>query len=167
MLQRAMISMALACQPALLIADEPTTALDVTIEAQILELMKDLRKKTNSSILMITHDLGIIAETCDRLGVMYAGNIVELGDMPVIFNNPCHPYTKGLMGAIPKTTTEAGKRLETIPGSVPNLTFPPPGCRFHPRCTKAMDICKKEKPVPIEVEKGHFVSCHLYGGVSK
>jgi oligopeptide/dipeptide ABC transporter ATP-binding protein len=164
MLQRAMISMALACKPALLIADEPTTALDVTIEAQILELMKDLKAKTGSSILMITHDLGIIAEVCDRVGVMYAGAIVELSDVKAIFEHPLHPYTIGLINSIPKINQKRGVRLDTIPGSVPNLIYPPPGCRFHPRCSKAMDVCKLEKPRMSEPEKGHFVACHLYDG---
>ena len=164
MLQRAMIAMALACQPALLIADEPTTALDVTIEAQILELMKDLKNKIGSSILMITHDLGIIAEVCDRVGVMYAGNIVELSDVNTIFHNPSHPYTVGLISAIPKLSTKHGTRLETIPGNVPNLIHPPTGCRFHPRCSKAMDICRQEKPGVYTVGEGHQVSCFLYAG---
>ncbi len=162
MLQRAMIAMALSCKPALLIADEPTTALDVTIEAQILELMKSLKEKTGSSILMITHDLGVVAELCDRVGVMYAGNIVELTDVKSIFKHPMHPYTVGLIGSIPKMAQKQGERLETIPGSVPNLIYPPPGCRFHPRCSKAMDICKQEKPKMSEIENGHFVACHLY-----
>lgn len=164
MLQRAMISMALACRPALLIADEPTTALDVTIEAQILELMRDLKTKTGSSILMITHDLGIIAEVCDRVGVMYAGNIVELSTVKNIFSHPMHPYTIGLIGSIPKFNQKKGVRLDMISGSVPNLIYPPTGCRFHPRCTKAMDICKTEKPKMVEVEEGHSVACHLYDG---
>jgi peptide/nickel transport system ATP-binding protein len=162
MLQRSMISMALACKPALLIADEPTTALDVTIEAQILELMKTLKEKTSSSILMITHDLGVVAELCDRVGVMYAGCIVELTDVKSIFNHPMHPYTIGLIGSIPKLAQKHGERLDTIPGSVPNLIYPPPGCRFHPRCSKAMDICKVEKPKMLEIESGHKVACHLY-----
>jgi len=164
MLQRAMISMALACKPALLIADEPTTALDVTIEAQILELMKELKAKTGSSILMITHDLGIIAEVCDRVGVMYAGAIVELSTVKAIFDHPMHPYTVGLINSIPKMNQKKGVRLETIPGSVPNLIHPPPGCRFNPRCSKAMDVCRREKPQMAEAEKGHFVACHLYDG---
>jgi peptide/nickel transport system ATP-binding protein len=164
MLQRAMIAMALACKPQLLIADEPTTALDVTIEAQILELMRDLKTKTGASILMITHDLGVVADICDRIGVMYAGNIVELGDTNSIFFKPLHPYTKGLIGSIPKMNTEAGKRLEIIAGNVPNLIYPPSGCRFHPRCSSVMDICKKEKPCLCEIETGHFVECHLFDG---
>jgi peptide/nickel transport system ATP-binding protein len=160
MLQRAMISMALACNPALLIADEPTTALDVTIQAQILELMKDL-KRTGASILMISHDLGLVADICDRVGVMYAGNIIELGNLDTIFNKPLHPYTKGLIGSIPKISQASTSRLDTIPGSVPSLIMPPPGCRFHPRCSLAEDICKKEKPPLYEAEDGHFVMCHL------
>jgi peptide/nickel transport system ATP-binding protein len=162
MLQRAMIAMALSCKPALLIADEPTTALDVTIEAQILELMKSLKEKTSSSILMITHDLGVVAELCDRVGVMYAGNIVELTDVKTIFQHPMHPYTIGLIGSIPKMAQKQGERLETIPGSVPNLITPPSGCRFHPRCSKAMDICKTDKPMMKEISSGHLVACHLY-----
>ncbi|AFD00588.1 putative oligopeptide/dipeptide ABC transporter, ATP-binding protein [Methanocella conradii HZ254] len=167
MLQRAMISMALACQPQLLIADEPTTALDVTIEAQILDLMKNLKSRTNASILMITHDLGIIAEMCDRVGVMYGGVIVELADVVAIFKKPLHPYTSGLINAIPSLSAEQKRRLETIPGNVPNLINPPTGCRFHPRCSKAMDICKKEKPGVYEVEDGHCVSCFLYAEEQK
>lgn len=162
MLQRAMIAMALACNPELLIADEPTTALDVTIQAQILELMKDLKDKTGASILMITHDLGVVADICDRIGVMYAGNIVELGDIKSIFYKPAHPYTSGLISSIPTITQQCSERLETIPGSVPNLINPPAGCRFHPRCNKAMDVCKEEKPGVYEIESGHFVACHLY-----
>jgi peptide/nickel transport system ATP-binding protein len=162
MLQRAMISMALACKPALLIADEPTTALDVTIQAQIIELMKDLKAKTQASILVITHDLGVVADMCDRIGVMYAGNIVELCTTECIFYTPKHPYTVGLIASIPKINTKAKEKLDTIPGSVPNLIFPPAGCRFHPRCDKKMDICDKQKPGMYEVDKGHFVSCHLY-----
>ncbi len=162
MLQRAMISMALACQPELLIADEPTTALDVTIEAQILDLMKGLKTKMGASILLITHDLGIIAEMCDRVGVMYAGNIVELADVSTIFKNPSHPYTGGLICAIPSLATKQACRLDTIPGNVPNLIRPPEGCRFHPRCSKAMDRCKKEKPGVYDLGNGHLVSCFLY-----
>jgi oligopeptide/dipeptide ABC transporter ATP-binding protein len=167
MLQRAMIAMALSCQPALLIADEPTTALDVTIEAQILELMKDLKNKIGSSILLITHDLGIVADVCDRVGVMYAGNIVELTSVERIFSNPSHPYTTGLINAIPKLSTRHESRLETIPGNVPNLIFPPSGCRFHPRCSKAMDICRKEKPGIYKLEEGHLVSCFLFADKEK
>ena len=167
MLQRSMIAMALACQPRLLIADEPTTALDVTIEAQILDLMKNLKSSSGASILMITHDLGIIAEMCDRVGVMYAGNIVEMADVRTIFHEPSHPYTNGLICAIPNLSTKQCSRLETIPGNVPNLIFPPPGCRFHPRCSKAMDICKREKPGVYKLGEGHYVSCFLYAEGAK
>jgi peptide/nickel transport system ATP-binding protein len=167
MLQRAMIAMALACQPDMLIADELTTALDVTIQAQILDLIMDLKEKMNSTVLIISHDFGVVAKTCDRVGVMYAGNIVELCDVHLAFYSPKHPYTIGLINSIPKMSQKPGERLETIPGSVPNLIYPPPGCRFHPRCSRAMDICRKEKPAIIEVEKGHFVTCHLYHDISR
>ncbi|CAJ35343.1 ABC transporter ATP-binding protein [Methanocella arvoryzae] len=162
MLQRAMISMALACNPALLIADEPTTALDVTIQAQILELMKDLKQRIGTSILLITHDLGVVSDVCDRVGVMYAGTIVELADVNSIFFKPAHPYTTGLIGSIPKINLTSRQKLDTIPGSVPNLIQPPTGCRFHPRCSKCMDICKKEKPLLKNIGENHYVACHLY-----
>lgn len=161
MQQRVTIAMALACKPRLLIADEPTTALDVTIQAQILKLMKDLQRETGTSILLITHNLGVVAETCDRVGVMYAGVMAEIGDVRSIFKEPLHPYTQGLMNSIPKLTTE-NIRLDIIPGNVPNLIHPPSGCRFHPRCQFAMDVCRKEKPPMIEVRPEHFVACHLY-----
>ncbi len=163
MRQRAMIAMMLATNPSLLIADEPTTALDVTVQAQILKILTDMRDKLGVSILLITHDLSVIAEVTDRVGVMYAGNIVEIADTFTIFQNPKHPYTVGLMEAIPKIT-EKKEELRQIRGSVPNLIYPPPGCRFHPRCDYAKPICKKEKPKLIEIEPGHFVACHLYGG---
>ncbi|MEM2908313.1 MAG: ABC transporter ATP-binding protein [Candidatus Hadarchaeales archaeon] len=162
MKQRAMIAMMLSCNPSLLIADEPTTALDVTIQAQILELMKELRRKLNTSILIITHNLGVIAQMCDRVAVMYAGNIVEEADLITLFEDPKHPYTQALLKAIPKADVSRGK-LVTIPGMVPSLVNPPPGCRFHPRCPFAMEVCTKEDPVTIEVEKGHSVRCHLFG----
>jgi oligopeptide/dipeptide ABC transporter ATP-binding protein len=159
MLQRAMISMALACKPALLIADEPTTALDVTIEAQILELIRDLKEKTGASVLMITHDLGIIAEICDRVGVMYAGCIVELSTVKDIFEHPLHPYTVGLIGAIPKLNQKKGERLDMISGTVPNLIYPPTGCRFHPRCPQAIADCASVQP-PLERKvPGHYAAC--------
>jgi oligopeptide/dipeptide ABC transporter ATP-binding protein len=164
MRQRVMIAMMLACNPKLLIADEPTTALDVTIQAQILELVKDLQKNTNASIWLITHDLGIIAEMCNNVGVMYAGYITEFGDTKTIFKWPYHPYTQGLMKAIPKIT-EKREKLDIIPGSVPNLISPPSGCRFHPRCNYATDICKKAPPPLNEVEPGHFVACYRYEDV--
>jgi peptide/nickel transport system ATP-binding protein len=166
MQQRVMIAMALACKPQLLIADEPTTALDVTIQAQILKLMKDLQEETGTSILLITHNLGVVAEVCDRVGVMYAGTVAEIGPMMEIFKEPLHPYTQGLMDSIPRVATDTA-RLETIKGSVPNLTDPPSGCRFNPRCPYVMENCSKIKPPMVEVRPGHFTACHLYNGVRK
>lgn len=162
MRQRAMIAMALTCQPDLLIADEPTTNLDVTIERQILDLVKDLQEDFGSSVLWITHDLGVIAEMCDRVAVMYAGNIVEMADVRTIFHNPKHPYTEKLLKAIPSAGS-SGKELDEIPGSVPRLINPPSGCRFHPRCQHAEPVCEREKPKEIEIEPRHVVACHLYG----
>jgi peptide/nickel transport system ATP-binding protein len=166
MQQRVMIAMALACKPQMLIADEPTTALDVTIQAQILKLMRDLQKETGTSILLITHNLGVVAETCDRVGVMYAGVMAEIGTVQQIFKEPVHPYTQGLINSIPKLTSGA-TRLEAIEGNVPNLVKPPSGCRFHPRCPYAMASCRTDKPSMVEVTPGHFTSCHLYSGVSR
>jgi oligopeptide/dipeptide ABC transporter ATP-binding protein len=161
MRQRAIIAMALSCSPDLLIADEPTTSLDVTIQAQILALLSELKKKIGSSILIITHDMGIVAEICDRVSVMYAGNIIETAETKALFKNPLHPYTQGLLKAIPKLHRDV-EELEIIPGSVPNLIYPPSGCRFHPRCPFRMDICDKENPPFIERERGHSVACYLY-----
>jgi peptide/nickel transport system ATP-binding protein len=161
MRQRAMIAMMLACNPDLLIADEPTTALDVTVQAQILDLMKELQQRVGTAIWLITHNLGIIAEMCNRVGVMYAGYIVEIGTTEKIFDNPDHPYTRGLMRAIPKITQEQ-KQLDIIPGTVPNLIEPPSGCRFHPRCRYRTTICKECDPPLREVEKDHQVACHHY-----
>jgi peptide/nickel transport system ATP-binding protein len=163
MQQRVMIAMALSCNPSILIADEPTTALDVTIQAQILDLMKKLKSSMQASVVLITHDLGVISEVCDRVAVMYAGLMVETGNVRDIFKDPKHPYTKGLLEAIPRLDVP-GKKLSSIPGSVPNLLKPPPGCRFHPRCPMVMDICKERIPGTIEIKKGHTVSCFLYGG---
>jgi len=160
MQQRVMIAMALACNPRLLIADEPTTALDVTIQGQILKLMRDLKKEYGSSILLITHNLGVVAEMCDRVGVMYAGSIAEIGPSRAIFKSPLHPYTTGLMRSVPSIQMEAEK-LYTIRGSVPNLIYPPSGCRFHPRCDYAKEYCKSARPVLKEVVPGHKVSCHM------
>ena len=162
MRQRAMIAMALSCKPDLLIADEATTSLDVTIQAQILNLLNDLKKKLGSSVLMITHDLGIVAEMCDRVIVMYAGVVVEEAETKELFRNPLHPYTVGLLSAIPRLDQDVDK-LEIIPGSVPNLIYPPPGCRFHPRCKFGMIMCKDERPPMIEVAQGHKVACYVYG----
>lgn len=167
MRQRAMIAMALACNPKLLIADEPTTALDVTVQAQILDLMRELKEKINSSIMLITHNLGVVAETCDRIVVMYAGKVVEEGDVESIFENPLHPYTKGLLDSIPSLDVKQ-KKLESIPGIVPNPLNMPKGCRFSPRCSKVMDICKKKEPDTFVIGEERKVSCFLYntdGGV--
>jgi len=162
MAQRAMIAMALSCDPELLIADEPTSSLDVTIEAQILELIKDLITKFRTSVLLITHDLGIVAETCDKVAVMYAGNVIEYGDVRDIFKRHRHPYTEGLLNAVPKLKMSG--ELYTIKGTVPNLITPPTGCRFHPRCPEARKECSEFKPSDVEVEPGHSVSCFLYKG---
>jgi oligopeptide/dipeptide ABC transporter ATP-binding protein len=162
MQQRAMIAMALSCNPMLLIADEPSTALDVTIQAQILELMKDLKRRIGTSILLITHDLGVVAEMCMRVGVMYGGAIVEEGNADEIFYEEKHPYTMGLISSIP-TIEKKNARLSIIPGSVPNLIKPPSGCRFHPRCPHAMEGCTKHKPPDTWLTKTHRVACFLYG----
>ena len=162
MRQRIMIAMALSSNPSLLIADEPTTALDVTIQKQILELILKLRDEYNFSVLLITHDLGVVAEVCDRVGVMYAGNIVEVAPTEEIFENPLHPYTKGLLSVVPDPRTK--KSLKPLRGSVPSLLNPPSGCRFHPRCDYAMDLCTRMKPKLVERFQDHFVACHLYGG---
>ena len=163
--QRVMIAMALACAPELLIADEPTTALDVTIQAQILDLMRDLRDKTGTSIMLITHDMGVIAEMAERVVVMYAGQIVEEAEVKTLFANPLHPYTKGLLGSIP-VLGRVRERLDVIPGSVPNLLNPPPGCRFEPRCLACegakRERCRAEIPPLREIEPNHWVRTWLY-----
>lgn len=158
MAQRVVISMALGCTPKLLIADEPTTNLDVTVQAQILELIRELKVTFESTVLYITHDLGVIAELCDRVAVMYAGTVCEIADVVELFKNPLHPYTQGLLESIPRP----GKKFTSIEGEVPGLIDPPRGCRFHPRCPKAMEICPRKKPTLTEPEKDHFVTCHLY-----
>jgi peptide/nickel transport system ATP-binding protein len=160
MQQRIVIAIALACHPVLLIADEPTSNLDVTIQAQIVELIKTLKATTISSVLYITHDLGLVAEICDRTSVMYAGDVAETATVKDIFREPLHPYTQGLLRSVPKV--EQAGELASIPGAVPNLVVPPTGCRFHPRCPHVMDICPKEKPPTVERGAGHFVACHLY-----
>ena len=159
MAQRVMIAMMLSTEPSLLIADEPTTALDVSIQAQVLSLLKDLISKHKATVLLITHDLSVVAETCDRVGVMYAGDMVEVGEVDQIINNPQHPYTKGLINAIP---SDRRNELVEIRGSVPDLVNPPSGCRFHPRCDYVRDLCKNEKPKVLQVEKDHIVACFLY-----
>ncbi len=161
MRQRAMIAMALSCNPKLLIADEPTTALDVTIQAQILELMRDLKKKINTAIVFITHDLGVIAEMANYVAVMYTGKIVEKADVAAIFNNPLHPYTAGLIKSKPRLEEEK-QVLDYISGNVPNPSAMPRGCAFNPRCREVMDICLQEMPELIERNPGHQVRCWLY-----
>jgi len=161
MRQRVQIAMGLACSPKLLIADEPTTALDVTIQNQILKLMKELKSKYNTSMLFITHDLGIISKMCNRVAVMYSGSIVENGNIQKIFVRPYHPYTKGLIGSVP-VVGKKKHHLEDIKGTVPNLIYPPSGCRFHPRCNYCFEPCDSKIPKSIEVEPDYFVACHLY-----
>lgn len=161
MAQRAVIAMSLACNPVMLIADEPTTSLDVTVQAQILLLIKDLQKRLHTSILYVTHDLGVVAETCDRVAVMYAGNVAEIAGVMDLFKRPLHPYTQALLESIPRP----GKKFVSIRGTVPSLVNPPKGCRFYDRCSFAMEKCVQEEPQLVEVEKDHFVACHLhYGG---
>jgi len=160
MAQRVMIAMALSSNPKLLIADEPTSALDVTIQAQILELLDELVKKFGNAVILITHDMGVAAEFCDKMAVMYAGNMVEYARTTNIFENPHHPYTKGLLKAVPKIGRT--DELQSIRGIVPDLVNPPSGCRFHPRCKHAMDICRKDFPPLVEIKSGHYVACYLY-----
>jgi oligopeptide/dipeptide ABC transporter ATP-binding protein len=165
MAQRVMIAMALACVPELLIADEPTTALDVTIQAQILDLIRDIRREMGTSVILITHDLGVVAEMAERVAVMYAGEIVEQAEVTALFDGPLHPYTQGLIGSIP-VLGEIKQRLDVIPGSVPNLIDLPPGCRFAPRCQArfkyGLKICSEVKPELEETRPGHKVRCWLY-----
>jgi len=162
MRQRAMIAMALSCRPRLLIADEPTTALDVTIQAQILALIKRIRAEIGMSVLMITHDLGVIAETADDVVVAYAGKAVEEADVKTIFKTPAHPYTQALYNSIPRLTDTEKRRLEVVPGTVPNPLEFPPGCRFHPRCKYALDFCRHEEPRMVVVAGGHRVRCFIH-----
>ena len=163
MRQRVMIAMALSCNPKLLIADEPTTALDVTIQAQILDLMNNLKKDFGTAIMMITHDLGVVAELCQKVLVMYAGNTVEYTSAEALFAAPKHPYTWGLLGSLPKLDESAKQRLEPIEGQPPDLRRLPQGCNFAPRCKHKKPICEQQKPTLQEIEPGHFVSCFLYG----
>ena len=160
MKQRIVIAMALACRPLLLIADEATSNLDVTIQAQILDLLQGLRRTEIAAILLITHDLGVVAETCDRVGVMYAGNLCEVADVADLFQAPRHPYTRALLEAVPRLH-QAGP-LQSIEGAVPNLVNPPPGCRFHPRCPEARDICRRHFPEMVTMGTGHTVACYCY-----
>jgi len=161
MKQRAMIAMSLSCNPRLLIADEPTTAVDVTIKAQIIDVFRQLKETRKMSLLFITHELGIVSEIGDRIVVMYAGRVVETALAPELLGSPKHPYTSGLINCLPDIRQERG-RLESIPGTVPSLINPPGGCLFHPRCDKAMAICRKKQPPPVSVNHGHTVFCHLY-----
>jgi peptide/nickel transport system ATP-binding protein len=158
MKQRAVIAMALACSPELLIADEPTTSLDVTIQAQMLELFRRIKVDKGASVLFVTHNLGVASEVCDRVAVMYAGRLCEVAGVEEIFLNPLHPYTKALLDAVPMP----GKELQTIPGVLADALNPPPGCRFHPRCPSATPMCQQERPKLKEITKDHIVACYLY-----
>ncbi|CAN5384066.1 ABC transporter ATP-binding protein [soil metagenome] len=162
MRQRVMLAMALSCNPTFLIADEPTTALDVTIQATILELITGMIDRLGMSLLFITHNLGVVAHSCDKIGVMYASHLVELGDKREIFANPQHPYTVGLLNSIPRLDAQS-KYLTPIQGSVCNMMDPPSGCKFHPRCTHAMEVCRREVPKFREIAPGHLAACHLHG----
>jgi oligopeptide/dipeptide ABC transporter ATP-binding protein len=161
MRQRVMIAMALSCNPSLLIADEPTTALDVTIQAQILDLMKELQEEIGMALLLITHDLGVVAEQADEVAIMYAGKIVERSNTQAIFNQPFHPYTVGLLNSLPNIGGMKKKRLDAIPGMVPNPLNLPSGCRFRDRCPKAAELCAQSEPQLVEKEPGHTVACHF------
>lgn len=167
MRQRTMIAIALACNPNLLIADEPTTALDVTIQAQILELMKDIQKKMGTSIILITHDLGVVADMCDRIVVMYAGKVVETGTLDEIFYRPQHPYTKGLLKSVPRLDTNKNEALTPIFGTPPDLLNPPQGCAFCARCESAMKICQDNDPILEKVEGNHEAACWLNHPLAK
>ena len=161
MKQRVVIAIALSCNPHLLLADEPTTALDVTIQAQVLEMMNELKAKFGTSVILITHDLGVVAETCDKVAIMYAGEIVEYGTLQHIFNEVAHPYTKGLFGSLPSLDKEV-KRLNPIEGLMPDPTALPSGCKFHPRCPMATARCERECPKPTEIAPGHIVRCLMF-----
>ena len=164
MKQRAMLAIALACSPSLVIADEPTTALDVTIQAQILALLRRLRDELDLTLLLITHDLGVVAENADRVGVMYAGQIVEEAPVGALFRTPEHPYTRGLLGAMPGANPRGrgDRHLPTLPGNVPDPADPPPGCRFHPRCPERFEPCDNRQPIDVATATGRRVACHLH-----
>ena len=163
MMQRVMLAIALSCSPSLLIADEPTTALDVTIQAQILALLRRLRKDFRLTVLLITHDLGVVAENADRVGVMYAGRLVEQGPTRALFDDPEHPYTRGLLRSMPGSDGPGGdRRLPTLPGVVPDASNPPPGCRFHPRCPERFDPCDSVEPVEVPAGAERTVACLLH-----
>lgn len=163
MKQRVVIAIALACNPSLLIADEPTTALDVTIQAQVLELMKELKEEFNTAMILITHDLGIVAETCDKVAVMYAGEIIEYATLEQLFEKPKHPYTIGLFGSIPSLEDDV-ERLKPIKGLMPDPTNLPEGCTFHPRCPYVKEICKERQPISKDIGDNHMVKCLIYEG---
>ena len=165
MRQRVMIAMALICEPRLLIADEPTTALDVTVQAQILNLMRRLRDETHAAVLLVTHNLGVVAQTCDTVSVMYAGRIAEAGTCAQVFGRPEHPYTRGLMRCVPRVhhSSASAARLASIPGTVPTIHDAVPGCPFHPRCAYAQPLCAQELPPHVETEPGHRAACHFAG----
>ncbi len=160
--QRALIAMALALNPRLVIADEPTTALDVIVQAQILKLLREVQQGTNSMMIFISHDISAVAQVSDKVAVMYAGKIVEIGPAESVLLNPKHPYTKALLDSVPSIRGDK-RMVKPIPGAPPNLLEPPPGCRFHPRCPFATEKCRREEPAMVEVEPGHKVACHLYG----
>jgi oligopeptide transport system ATP-binding protein len=162
MRQRVMIAMALSCNPEILIADEPTTALDVTIQAQILEIIKDLSRKLGTAVVLITHDLGVVSGMCDRINVMYAGRVVERGSTDAIFGEPKHPYTRALIRSVPRLDKVTGERLFSIPGTPPSLIDMPECCPFHPRCEHAMDVCRKQYPGETDFGDGHRAHCWLY-----
>ncbi|MGF6907046.1 ABC transporter ATP-binding protein [Fusobacterium sp. PH5-44] len=166
MKQRVVIAIALACNPKLLIADEPTTALDVTIQAQVLELMNDLKSKFNTSMILITHDLGVVAQVCDKVAIMYAGEIIESGTLYDVYENTQHPYTAGLFNSIPNLESNE-KRLKPIQGLMPDPTNLPTGCKFHPRCPHVQDICKKEIPTTVSLKNDHKVKCFIASGKIK
>lgn len=159
MKQRVVIAIALACTPQLIIADEPTTALDVTIQAQVLDMMNDLKQQIGTSMILITHDLGVVAETCDKVAIMYAGEIVEYGDLRNIFKETAHPYTKGLFGSLPSLDKKT-HRLKPIAGLMPDPANLPEGCKFHPRCPYADETCRTQEPMTTELSPGHLVRCH-------
>ena len=158
MKQRVVIAMSIACSPELILADEPTTALDVTIQAQVLAMINELKEKKKTSMILITHDLGVVAESCNKVAIMYAGEIVEYGTVEDVFRHAAHPYTVGLFNCIPRLDVES-RRLDTIPGMMPDPSVLPDGCKFCPRCSKATEECQNRKPKPVEISPGHIVSC--------
>lgn len=166
MKQRVIIAIALSCNPEVILADEPTTALDVTIQAQVLDLISKLKKEKNTSMILITHDLGVVVEICDKVAIMYAGEIVEYGSLEQIYDQTAHPYTKGLFGSIPDIEAKTS-RLKPIPGLMPDPSNLPEGCSFEPRCERSCQRCKEENPPLIEIGNGHFVKCHNYGKVGE